>query len=109
MPVWMQGVTVRSIYTTPTAVCCPFSNQMAGALQDELRLARSLSVSPILAGSSKFEGIVSSGETLKWAISTSGELRFIPAVKRGTEISHAVIHNGKDVIAAGESSIVRQW
>ena len=84
----------------------PFKNQMAGSLQQELSTARSLNVSSLSPATGQFDNLVNSGETVKWAVSKSGELKFVPHSKHGTEISHAVIHGGDDVIAAGEASIV---
>ena len=102
-------VSVEKILSHNSSVCNPFGpfpNQLMGNLQAELATAKALNVSPVLANSSKFDEIVNSGETVKWAISTTGELRFVPAFKNGIQISHVVIHGGRDVIAAGEASIV---
>lgn len=43
--------------------------------------------------------------TIKWVVTESGELVITPATVRCIEISHAVLSNGRGVVAAGQAEV----
>ena len=52
-----------------------------------------------------FDDVINEG-TVKWAVSVHGEVKLVPKILNGDEISHTVIFQGDPVIAAGEADIV---
>ena len=53
----------------------------------------------------KFQQTIQNGP-VKWAITTDGELSFIPKYVNGEEIPHTVITGGADVYSVGEATIM---
>ncbi|AFZ10490.1 Rhs family protein (plasmid) [Oscillatoria nigro-viridis PCC 7112] len=82
-----------------------FPNTLPDNLPQELALARRLNVKPLKAGNPAFDRMIDTGEKVKWAVTETGELFFIPAIVNGREIAHSVINNGEPVLAAGEAMI----
>ncbi len=83
-------------------------NQSPETLAEELKIAANLGVMPIKVTSREsLAGLA--GRPIKFAVSESGELLAIPrGVRLGDtfqEISHAVLVNGADVLAAGEGMV----
>ncbi|MFD9536276.1 polymorphic toxin-type HINT domain-containing protein [Streptomyces sp. NPDC060010] len=85
--------------------CPTWPNQMPHLLDQELRDAARLGVTPTLPDSPDFDEIID-GEIIKWAVLLDGSLVVIPKSKHGREIYHSVLSNGDDVLAAGEAEIV---
>lgn len=83
----------------------PFGNLLPERLADELALAQQFGVHPVQVSTSAFDAIIDTGEEIKWAIDTNNNLRIIPKIVNGREISHAAIFKGADVFAAGEAQI----
>lgn len=81
-----------------------FENQLPERLQGELDLALRLGVKPLKIGEPGFDTVVNQG-TIKWAVTTNGELVIIPYLVGSTEINHTVSTDGKPVLAAGEAEI----
>jgi hypothetical protein len=81
-----------------------FPNTRPQDLHEELGQAESLGVKPIKAGEPGFDAVINSG-TVKWAVTTEGELVIVPKWVQGTEISHSVLTGGRPVLAAGEAEI----
>ena len=90
-----RGSTTRFIYP----------NLLPETLSEEVAIATNLGVKPFAVKSSEFAKVVREGETLKWVVSEKGELLLVPKIVNGREISHAVISDGKSVVAAGEAQI----
>ena len=82
-----------------------FDNLLPAQLADELVEAASLGVTSFKVGNAQFSAAVDSGELIKWVITQEGELLMVPKYVDGVEISHAVINQGKPVVAAGEAMI----
>ena len=82
-----------------------FSNRLVSQLQADLKLANDLGVKPISVGDSGFQQMIQNG-IVKWAISKSGELSFIPKLVDGVEIAHTALIGGADVLSAGEAEII---
>jgi hypothetical protein len=59
---------------------------------------------PLRFGDPEFDEAVNSG-TIKYVVAVSGEVIITPHTVQGVEISHAVLSNGQDVLAAGEAEI----
>ncbi|BDA73087.1 hypothetical protein RIVM261_013510 [Rivularia sp. IAM M-261] len=53
-----------------------FENQLPERLKDELNLAKKLGVKPLKIGESGFDNVINEG-TIKWAVTTDGELVII--------------------------------
>lgn len=83
-----------------------FANQLPSRLGVELTLARQLGVTPLRVGEPGFDAAIGGG-TVKWALTATGELLFVPKFVRGVELAHTVITQGDPVRAAGEAEIVR--
>lgn len=83
----------------------PFSNQMSGDLSGELAKADAAGIRPITPADSGFDSIINSGEKIKWAVTTDGQLLVIPHGFPGYEVPHSVLTRGADVLAAGEAQI----
>ncbi|MGW7431119.1 putative T7SS-secreted protein [Streptomyces sp. NPDC054861] len=83
---------------------CLFPNQLPKELDREMADAERLGVRPMRVGDEGFDAIINEG-TVKWAVTESGELLFIPKHVQGTELKHSVLTNGDPVRAAGEAEI----
>jgi hypothetical protein len=81
-----------------------FNNTMPGRLQEEINIAATSGVKPLSVGEAGFDDVINEGR-IKWAVSANGELKIVPKMVTGEEISHAVIFRGAPVIAAGEADI----
>jgi hypothetical protein len=77
---------------------------MRKLLDSELRQARRLGVTPIRRVGSEFDAAIESG-TIKWAVTSKGELRIMPKHVQGEELKHPVLSEGDSVLAAGEVDI----
>jgi hypothetical protein len=88
--------------------CVTFPNLRPWKLAEELAIAAKFKVKPMRIGEAGFDKVIfKEGEgTIKWAVTTEGELLVIPHTVRGQEISHAVITEGRAVVAAGEAQMV---
>ena len=87
----------------------PYPNLKPEDLEEEMKLAKKLGVTPAQAGTAEFEEILQQDEgQVKWVITKNGELWFIPKNVNGNEIAHTVMTNGDGVIMAGDANIV-QW
>lgn len=86
----------------------PYPNLKPEDLEEEVKLAEELGVTPAQAGTPEFEAMLQDGGQVKWVITKNGELWFIPKNVDGTEIAHAVMTNGDEVLVAGDANIV-QW
>ncbi len=85
--------------------CQIFVNQLSEFLQEELATARKFKIKPIsIVNTKDFDAIINEG-TVKWAITTEGELVFIPKNVGTYELKHSVLTSGKPVVAAGEAEI----
>jgi hypothetical protein len=84
--------------------CNPFPNQLPGRLPQELADAARVGAKPIPAGGAGFDAALNEG-TIKWVVTESGELLVTPHTVNGLEISHAVLSNGRPVLAAGQADI----
>jgi RHS repeat-associated protein len=87
-----------------TGRCPPFENLMPEKLKDELADARELGVQPLRPGEPGFDEAVNAG-TVKWVVTTDGDLLVVPKFVDGTEIPHTVASGGAPVLAAGEAEI----
>ena len=81
-----------------------FTNKLPARLADELALAEKLKVKPLTVGDAGFAKIANQG-TMKWAVTESGELVFVPKMVKQHEIPHSVLSGGKPVLAAGEAEV----
>jgi hypothetical protein len=81
-----------------------FSNQLPEKLAAELAEARSVGVKPLRFGDQTFDATINQG-TVKYVVTESGELLFTPHTVNNVEISHAVLSNGRPVLAAGQADI----
>jgi hypothetical protein len=81
-----------------------FPNQYPNQLAGELADAASVGAKPIRFGDPGFNKAVNSG-TIKYVVTESGEVLITPHTVKGVEISHAVLSNGQNVVAAGEAEI----
>jgi hypothetical protein len=81
-----------------------FPNQLPDRLAGELADAASVGAKPIRFGDPGFNEAVNSG-TIKYVVTESGEVLITPHTVKGVEISHAVLSNGQNVVAAGEAEI----
>jgi RHS repeat-associated protein len=81
-----------------------FENQQPETLEAELADAEALGVRPVEPTDPDFAKVVNQGR-VKWAVTEDGKLVVVPHTVEGTEISHAVLTQGKPVIAAGEADI----
>ena len=77
---------------------------MAASLADELAAAARVGAKPLRYGDEAFEAAVNSG-TIKFVVTESGEVLISPHTIKGVEISHAVLSNGRPVLAAGQADI----
>jgi hypothetical protein len=85
--------------------CEIFVNQLSEFLQEELAVAKKFKIKPTtVANTKEFDVIINEG-TVKWAITTEGELVFIPKNVGSYELKHPVLTRGKPVVAAGEAEI----
>ncbi|MEV0356361.1 hypothetical protein AB0H71_09890 [Nocardia sp. NPDC050697] len=84
----------------------PFPNQMADRLDDELARADAAGIRPRSPEGREFDDMINSGERIKWAVTTNGELRVIPHDIPGyDEVPHSVLVREGSVLAAGEAQI----
>ncbi len=81
-----------------------FLNQLPERLAGELADAAKVGVKPIRFGDPAFNEAVNGG-TIKYIVTESGEVLITPHTVTGVEISHAVLSNGQNVVAAGEAEI----
>lgn len=81
-----------------------FRNQVPNALAAELRAAAAVGVRPIRVDDPGFEKIANEG-TIKFVVTEGNELLIAPHSVRQTEISHAVLSQGRPVLAAGQAEI----
>jgi len=81
-----------------------FYNQYPERLLAELESAEQLGVKPLQVDDAGFQEMIQNGP-VKWVVSESGQLAFVPKFVRGTEIYHSVITGGEPVLAAGEAEI----
>jgi hypothetical protein len=81
-----------------------FTNQLPERLPDELAEARRVGAEPIRFGDDAFETAVNQG-TVKFVVTEDGELLITPHTVNGVEISHAVLSEGRPVMAAGQADI----
>ena len=90
-----------------------FPNKLPDQLENELRKAREAGAKFISAGSGSWwddlNDAASSRSIIKWGVGEDGQLRLMKRTVHadGSEISHAALMNGQDVIAAGEASLVK--
>jgi hypothetical protein len=80
------------------------ANQLPKALADELAAAARVGAVPIRATAQTLTEVANQG-TLKWVVTTGGELVISPHTVNGVEISHAVLSGGRAVLAAGHAEI----
>ncbi|WP_325052773.1 DUF6531 domain-containing protein [Streptomyces triticirhizae] len=81
-----------------------FDNKMANNLDNELRVADNLGVTPVRPGTQAFDDVIGGGQ-VKWAVLENGDLVVVPKFVQGTEIAHPVLSRGNPVQAAGEANI----
>jgi hypothetical protein len=81
-----------------------FKNQLPNRLAAELREAAAVGVRPIRVDDPGFDKVVNE-DTIKFVITEGNELLIVPHTVRQTEISHAVLAQGRPVLAAGEAAI----
>jgi RHS repeat-associated protein len=81
-----------------------FNNQLPERLAAELADAARVGAAPIRAGQAGFDKAVNQG-TIKFVVTEGGELLISPHTVKGVEISHAVLSNGRPVLAAGQAEI----
>ncbi|QKW08518.1 RHS domain-containing protein [Streptomyces sp. NA04227] len=91
-------------WSDPLGLAPNYENQMPEELDRELADAERLGVKPLRVGDNGFDEVINSG-TIKWAVSTNGELLVIPKFADGVELKHPVLTNGAPVQAAGEADI----
>ncbi len=91
--------------SNPFAGVPSFSNQLPGQLSNELAAAARVGAGPVAFGEPAFDAAVNSG-TIKFVVNKTGQVLITPHTVNGTEISHAVLSNGYDVLAAGQADIV---
>ncbi len=96
-------VLQQNIINRPVAFS-PLHNTLPERLEAELALGRRLGVTPFRVGDAAFEEVVNSG-TVKWVVTTDGELLVIPKYVRGQEIPHTVMTEGRPILAAGEADL----
>ncbi|SFH05428.1 hypothetical protein SAMN05518865_1511, partial [Duganella sp. CF458] len=99
-----EAVQLERIVVARAAEQEVFHNQLPQRLAEELAEAGRLGVRPIAPLSEGFDKIIE--REMKFAVTQKGELRVMPKfAEDGSEISHAVLTNGKPVISAGEVDI----
>jgi YD repeat-containing protein len=81
-----------------------FRNQLPGSLAAELRAAADAGVRPIRIGDPAFDQVVNQG-TVKYVVTEGNELLIAPYSVGQTEVSHAVLSQGRPVLAAGQADI----
>ncbi|MBA2679869.1 MAG: hypothetical protein H0U76_15915 [Ktedonobacteraceae bacterium] len=81
-----------------------FPNRLPQHLESELKTAKDLGVKPLRVGEPGFQKMIQDG-TVKWAVTKSDGLKFIPKWVDGQELAHTVITGGEDVLSAGEANI----
>lgn len=81
-----------------------FYNQCSATLGDELQSADDLGIRPMTVGETGFDDIINEG-TVKWAVTTEGQILVIPKFSDSNEVYHTVITRGQPVLAAGEAEI----
>ncbi|GAA3964168.1 hypothetical protein GCM10023085_53420 [Actinomadura viridis] len=62
-------------------------------------------VEPLKMGDPKFDEAIGGGQKVKWVITRTGELLFVPKRAGEDEIKHSVAAGGGSVLAAGEAII----
>ncbi len=76
-------------------------------MPEELAIAKSLGVKPMHVDYPGFSKVANEEDnSLKWVVTESGDLLFVPHAVGGIEISHSVLTDGRPVVAAGEAVIV---
>jgi RHS repeat-associated protein len=81
-----------------------FKNQLPERLPKEIAAAKKARAKPVKFGSPDFDHVINQGR-IKFVVPENGELIIGPHTLNNVEISHAVLSNGKPVIAAGEANI----
>jgi hypothetical protein len=82
-----------------------FQNQYPNELADELDQAKRLGVEPTSPRNSEvFDKMIDEGP-IKWVVTKDGKFKVMEKEKFGEELSHPVLSNGKEVLAAGEATI----
>ncbi len=86
-----------------------FPNQLPDQLVEELQLGRALGVQPLQICPENLDDLVELGEaaggTLKWVLTTDGQLWAVPSHVGAQEIPHTIAAAGESVLAAGECQI----
>lgn len=84
-----------------------FENIQPERLAKERARAKRLGVKPMSVDDPGFEKVANEkNNSLKWAVTESGALLFVPHSVEGEEISHTVLTNGGPVVATGEAVVV---
>ena len=81
-------------------------NQDVEAFPEELALAQRFGIKPLSPDDPEFDVLMKSGQRFNWAILLDGVLRVSPSTVADknsfTRISHAILADGREVLAAGE-------
>lgn len=80
------------------------ANQLPERLAGELAAAEEVGAVPVKATAESLAKVANQG-TLKWVVTTAGDLVIISHDVGGVEISHAVLSGGNPVLAAGHAEI----
>ena len=84
-----------------------YENTHPEDMPEELAIAKSLGVKPMHVDDPGFSKVANEEDnSLKWVVTESGDLLFVPHAVGGIEISHSVLTDGRPVVAAGEAVIV---
>ncbi|MEW4925443.1 RHS repeat-associated core domain-containing protein [Algibacter sp. 2305UL17-15] len=78
-----------------------WKNLMPNSIKSELDRAAHLGVEVLDLGSDKFDDMIAEGP-MKFIVDKSGNMKIMNKFKNGEEISHTVLSQGEDVLAAGE-------
>ncbi len=81
-----------------------FKNQLPDRLAAEFRAASAAGISPTRVGDPRFDQVLNQG-TVKYVVTDGGDLLIAPHSVAQTEISHAVLSQGRPVWAAGQADV----
>ena len=92
-------------WVDPLGLANYFKNQLPDSLPSELAIAKKLGVKSMTTDDPNFGTMVNEAGTIKYVVTKDGQLLTIPHTVKGVEISHAVIADGKPVLAAGQAQV----
>lgn len=82
-----------------------FPNKLLNRWSSEQQAAQRLGVRTTSPGEPGWDEIITSNDTIKWAVLEDGSLVIMPKYVNGEEVPHSLLSGGEGVQAAGEAEI----